>query len=137
MLLWPFRDLPAEHAAFVPVNRLAARGALPMQRRDVDFLPDAPAEPKWRIDFVGSTKSTVSTSVRSTVATRLENLAAEATAVTRGEFASRVWKIVRDEPLAPWDRRSPGDADGDGVLDADDPLPFVAAPTSWTKPHDR
>lgn len=25
MLLWPFRDLPAEHEAFVAVNRLAAQ----------------------------------------------------------------------------------------------------------------
>lgn len=137
MLLWPFRDLPAEHAAFVAVNRLAARGALPMQRRDVDFHPDDPAEPRWRTDVVGSAKSTVSTSVRSTVATRLENLAADAAAMTRGEFAIRVWKVVRNEPLAPWERRSPGDADGDGVLDVDDPLPFVAAPTSWTEQHNR
>lgn len=137
MLLWPFRDLPAEHEAFVAVNRLAARGALPMQRRDVDFHPDDPAEPRWRIDVVGSAKSTVSTSVRSTVATRLENLAADEAAMTRGEFAHRVWKVVRDEPLAPWERRSPGDADGDGVLDVDDPLPFVAAPTSWTEQHNR
>ena len=27
--------------------------------------------------------------------------------------------------------------DGDGVLDVDDPLPFVAAPTSWTEQHNR
>ncbi|MCA9067047.1 MAG: FAD-dependent oxidoreductase, partial [Planctomycetaceae bacterium] len=40
LLIWPFRDLSADHEAFVAVNRLAARGALPLEARDVDFRPD-------------------------------------------------------------------------------------------------
>jgi len=34
LLIWPFRDLPADHEAFVAVNRLAARGGLPLDVRD-------------------------------------------------------------------------------------------------------
>ncbi len=52
ILLWPYRDLPADHPAFVAVNRLAATGSLPMHRREVDFQPDAPATAEWRAEVV-------------------------------------------------------------------------------------
>jgi len=135
MLLWPFRDLPADHEAFIAVNRLAAGGALPISRREVDFRPDDPAEPKWRTDVVARTTSALASAARPSAAPRLESLAAAAAPLSRGAFTQQVWSIVRGEPLAPWRRSSPDDADADGVPDLNDALPFAAAPTSWTEPR--
>ena len=45
--LWPFRDLPADHDAFVAINRLSAIGVVVANDDEVDFRPDAPAEPEW------------------------------------------------------------------------------------------
>lgn len=118
MLLFPYRDLPADHPAYIAINRLAARGWIPVSRREVDFQPDAPAAPEWRAKVL-----------------ELAGVAAPGpggdTEMTRGEFAARVWEIVKDLPLAPWARNSPDDADGDGIHDTEDPLPFTSDAQSW------
>jgi len=132
MLLWPYRDLAADHEAFVAVNRLAARGALPIARRDVDFRPDDAAEAEWCNEVIARTTATLDPAARSSVAAEFDELAATA---TRGAFAMRVWQIVAHQPLAAWPRQSPDDADADGVADWDDPLPFTAAATVWPKPE--
>jgi len=125
MLLFPYRDLPADHPAFVAINRLAARGWLPFSRREVDFKPDAPATPEWCgevLDLLGEPRPGV-------VADAETN---------RGEFAARVWESVKDRPLPAWPRLSPDDADDDGIRDRDDPLPWGDLPTSWpTESNDR
>ena len=46
--------------------------------------------------------------------------------LTRGQFAALIWQKLEKQPLKPWGRLKPGDADGDGVLDLDDPQPFGA-----------
>lgn len=131
MLLWPYRDLAADHEAFVAVNRLAARGALPIERRDVDFRPDDAADAGWCRDVLARTTATLDPSARSSVAAALKKLGAPA---TRGAFAVQVWRIVADTPLAAWPRQLPEDADGDGIPDLDDPLPFTAHTASWDVP---
>ncbi len=47
LLLWGYRDLPADHSAFVAINRLAALGILPGDRLEVDFKPDESATQEW------------------------------------------------------------------------------------------
>lgn len=118
MLLFPYRDLPADHGAFVAINRLAARGWLPVERREVDFRPDEPASPEWRDAVIALSDPP-----------RAEAPADAST--TRGDFARLVWEAVKDRPLSPWPRQAPDDADGDGVFDRDDPLPWDPSPTSW------
>lgn len=111
-LIWPFRDLPANHENFVAINRLAALGVLPIGPREVDFRPDEEADKKWmrevlRRGGVGEGLGTQSES--------------------RGAFCQQVWEKIRVqgwEKFA-WERKSKQDADGDGILDRDDALLFT------------
>jgi hypothetical protein len=118
MLLWPYRDLPADHPAFVAINRLAARGLLPVQRLKVDFNPDAVAAPEWRAAVLRLCGDQVD----------IRGVASDA---TRGEFAQHVWSLVQSAPPAAWPRLAPGDADADGQADHLDPLPFLPHHDYW------
>ena len=120
MLLWPFRDLPADQAAFVAINRLAARGLLPVTRHEVDFHPDAPATAEWR---EAVRKRCADYVLQPPVATEAD--------ATRGGFAIEIWRQIEDQPPPAWPRRGANDADADGIPDGRDPLPFDAATSSW------
>ena len=108
MLLWPWRDLPADHAAFVAINRLSARGLIPAAPDEVDFQPDAPATPNWQKAIL----------TRSGLDMPLDDQ------ITRSQFAAQVWSKLEKQPAKPWVRLKPDDADADGIPDLDDPLPF-------------
>jgi hypothetical protein len=108
MLLWPWRDLPADHSAFVAINRLSARGLIPYARDEVDFHPDAAATTEWQKAIL--TRSRLDMSID-------EKL-------TRAEFAAQVWSKLEKQPAMPWIRLKPDDADADDIPDLDDPLPF-------------
>jgi hypothetical protein len=118
MLLWPCRDLPAEHPAFVAINRLAARGLLPMSRRDVDFQPDAAATEDWRN---AALKLCAGYDINLPAGEKL----------TRGEFANALWALIKDQAPPAWRREKPDDADADGVPDSQDALPFTKERWSW------
>ncbi len=120
MLLWPYRDLPADHAAFVAINRLAARGLLPVSRREVDFQPDAPASKEWRDAVL---KLCAGYDCNAPTAADAKH--------TRGEFAQAVWKLIKDQSPPAWPRQKPRDADADGIPDTEDALPFTAAGRNW------
>ena len=121
--LWPFRDLPADHAAFVSINRLAARGMLPQEPTDVDFRPDSPATAEWRAEVLTASRANIAVD-------QLPVLSASE--MTRGEFCIAWWNAVKDLPLIPYERLSHDDADNDGILDRDDPTPFTpAGPVVW------
>lgn len=118
MLLFPYRDLPADHPSFVAINRLAARAWLPVTRREVDFQPDAVATAEWRsavLDLVGAPRPEITAGADT----------------TRGEYASLVWESVKERPLSSWPRTTPDDADSDGLPDLSDPLPFSVENQSW------
>ncbi|MBI2481668.1 MAG: FAD-dependent oxidoreductase, partial [Planctomycetia bacterium] len=124
LLVWPFRDLPADHEAFVAVNRLAARGGLPLNDRDVDFNPDEPATAEWRQDIVE--RSLKTKLVREALTLSHVNL-------TRGEFCRRWWAQLKQLPDIPFHRSSLEDADADGIPDRDDPSLFTSAdPLVWS-----
>ncbi len=111
-LIWPFRDLAADHVNFVAINRLAALGVLPLESREVDFHPDDPADKSWRQEVLKD--SGVSEGF---------DLKPE----SRGVFCQRVWGKIQ---ALGWDgfeleRKSKQDADGDGILDRDDALLFT------------
>ena len=113
--LWPYRDLATDHPAFEAVNLLAARRAFPMTKQDVDFLPDAPATEEWRREVVARTMLTKEMA-------RESDYPGEP--MTRGEFAMRWYDRVKDAPERPYERLSENDADGDGVVDREDPMPY-------------
>lgn len=123
--LWPFRDLDPAHPAYVAANLLAARGALPLERLDPDFRPDAPAEPEWR--------QRVAELTRLSLADLPNPPTPPAGDLSRGDFARRWWELVQDSPLRPYPRAKPDDADGDGRRDRDDPLLHDPRATSWDR----
>jgi hypothetical protein len=121
--LWPFRDLPATHTAFVAINRLAARGMIPQDPTEVDFKPDSPATAEWRATIVEASRSNIAAEELPETPTRK---------MTRGEFCSVWWEAVRELPLVPFPRLILNDADNDGIKDRDDPIPFTpAGPVVW------
>lgn len=121
--LWPFRDLPADHPAFISINRLAARGMLPQEPTDVDFLPGSPATSEWRAEVFAASRANIAVD-------QLPVLSASK--MTRGEFCLAWWNAIKDLPLTPYERLSLDDADNDGILDRDDPTLFTpAAPVVW------
>jgi len=111
MLLWPYRDLPADHPAFVAINRLAARGLLPQSRRDVDFRPESPATDEWRKSVLALCKG-------------YDAHIAVKDLLNRGQFAQLVWNAIRVQSPPEWTRKAATDADADGVSDLDDPTPY-------------
>lgn len=122
MLLWPFRDLPVEQEAFVAINRLAARDAFPLGRREVDFQPERPATDAWRAEVVA----------RSLATKRVSDQPQPPTGeMTRGAFARRWWQAIAGLPEQEFSRQQPDDADGDGIPDEDDALPFLEGTTPW------
>jgi hypothetical protein len=118
MLLFPWRDLPADHAAFVAINRLSARDLIPVDRHEVDFHPDAPATKEWS-DEVLKRCMTYDFNVNTN------------DQLTRGEFAQRVWKAIEAQSPPAWKRLKADDADTDGIPDLDDALPFTVETQSW------
>ena len=113
MLLWPWRDLPADHDAFVAINRLSARGLLPVKSNEVDFQPDAVATKEWLTETLRLCSS------YDLVNRDLENK-------TRAEIAKAIWHDVSKQSPPPWQRTNPDDADADGIRDLEDAQPFSA-----------
>jgi hypothetical protein len=122
LLLWPFRDMRTDHPAFEAVNHLAIRRAFDLGRREVDFHPDAPAEAEWRRIVVERSLATKQTEAPP---------APPRGVMTRGRFAIEWWAKIKGLPEAEFDRLAPDDADGDGVMDRDDPLPMNPSNQSW------
>ncbi len=117
LLLWPWRDLSTDHDAFVAINRLSALGCLPMESEAVDFLPDETATPGWKEDVIRLTRQEFPSAVSLSVPE----------AVTRGDFAQAWWKALGNANLTarPFPEVAKNDADGDGILNADDALIFT------------
>ena len=123
LLLWPFRDLSADHPGFIAINRLAARRGLPVDVRAVDFRPDEPATDPWKADVVRLSLATV----RGGTAPQVPN-----GDLTRAEFCRRWWQRIESLPIRQSLRIMPDDADADGIPDQDDPLPFTPGdPIVW------
>ncbi|MEM7600808.1 MAG: FAD-dependent oxidoreductase [Verrucomicrobiota bacterium] len=124
LLIWPWRDLPVEHAAFVAINRLSALGCLPIESEAVDFLPDTQATPGWKQEVVRLTIKEFPDAVSLDLPQ----------ASTRGEFCQFWWQAITREKLAlrPFTEVAPDDADGDGIPNAGDALLFTPnKPIIW------
>jgi hypothetical protein len=122
LTLWPFKDLAPSHPAFEAANLLAARGGLPLTRDEVAFQPQAQATPQWRAAVVALSLKTKD------AASGPEPPAGE---LTRGEFIQRWWTAIRPLPERRPSRAKDFDFDGDGILDADDPLPTIPGKSTW------
>ncbi|MFT4586461.1 MAG: hypothetical protein ACI8QF_000542 [Limisphaerales bacterium] len=133
LLLWPFRDLPADHLSFVAINQMAASRRLRFDDLDVDFEPNRQVDLDWAADL-----DLAENVMRSPGFRRRDG-------ITRGQMCKTIWSIprlgdlpllgplFRKNPAPPFDvdgdfrtavfkRVAPGDADGDGIPDGDDAL---------------
>jgi hypothetical protein len=122
-MLWPFRDLSPKHPAFIAANLLAVRGGLPLGPTDVDFRPDEKATGQWRDAVVDLSLAHAKTDRAKPTPAQRE--------MSRGEFVIDWWAKIKDLPQRALQRKRPGDFDGDGIADANDPLPTGASRTSW------
>ncbi|MFT5466531.1 MAG: hypothetical protein ACI8UO_001631 [Verrucomicrobiales bacterium] len=112
LLLWGFRDLPADHPNFVAINRVAAIGELPIEGLDVDFKPDEPATHEWTLEIL--------------TRARAFGHPFGADLGTRGEFCQKWWEFGHaDWPRLDFTERDSEDTDKDGILDRDDALLFT------------
>lgn len=126
LLLWPWRDLPASHDAFVAINRLSALKCLPVEDLKVDFRPDQKAFP----NFIREVQERSKTQIKG-----IEDLTFEAEGeITRGEFCKRWWEAIQklDIEYVSFPKESKDDADGDGILNQDDALLYTKnEPIRW------
>jgi hypothetical protein len=115
LLVWPWRDLPAEHPAFVAINRLSFRRLLPVDPTEVDFNPDQVADATWM--------------------QALQNLNPQMlkwSGKTRGEVVQHLWVEVKNASFESLKRVMPDDFDGDGISDDVDALLFTPnEPIVW------
>ena len=127
LAIWPFADVDPFDAAFVAIQQLALRRLLPLGPSDTAFNPDQPATSAWIGEVTGKV--------------RQAGYDPPIIAVTRTEkrrnIAVVVWKHIRSQPIPKPTRKSPADADGDGIADVDDPLPFTPGSVSWKLAPDR
>lgn len=120
--LWPFGDLDPRHPSFVAVNQLAVRRLIPVGPYDIEFHADQLATEQWQEQFVSHiNRQGVELS---------EELSVEHDA-TRGDVALAVWKHIKSKKLPNPDRQQSNDADGDLIIDTEDPLPWKTGSTSW------
>ena len=124
LLIWPFRDLAPGDPGFVAANRLAARGLLPLDSREVDFRGSEPVDTEW----LGAITEPLFARMKDGKA-----LVGGFTIGTRAELVDQAWQHWRRaSPEAP-ERQSVDDADGDGIPDLEDALWFTPNdPITWS-----
>ncbi len=124
-MVWPFRDLEASDPAYTAANMLAVHGCLPLAADDVKFRSKDIATSDWTANVVRLTNQQL---------TSVQPLPALASEISRGEFVTQWWDVVQNASWKPYQRLSQHDADGDGVADRDDALPFDSSNVSFPVP---
>jgi len=121
LAIWPFSDVDPFDPCFIAIQQLALRRALPLGPSDTAFQPDEAATPEWlaaldkAVRAAGYDPPTI-------VVTKTEK---------RRNIAQLVWKHLSSQAIPPAPRQTPHDADGDGVADSADALPFTTGGVSW------
>ena len=127
LAIWPFADVDPFDVDFVAIQQLALRRLLPLHASDTAFEPDKPATSAW-INQVTTTVRAGGYNPPSIISTRAKK---------RRNIAVMVWNHIKSQPIPKPFRKSKLDADGDGVADVNDPLPFTPGLVSWKLGPDR
>ena len=127
LAIWPFADVDPFDPGFVSIQQLAVRRLLPLRAADTKFNPDQPATSTW-IANITETVRKAGYDPPTIVVTRTEK---------RRNIANIVWTHIRSQPIPARKRQTPTDADGDGINDKDDPLPFTPGTVSWKPDPER
>lgn len=120
--LWPFADLDPLHPDFVAVQQLAIRGAFPLQASQIEFQADRPADADWIGQVVARSRE------RKQFSADIQPPPGD---LSRSEFATAWWALIKDAPEKEFESVKAGDRDGDGLADTDDPLPWSVETSSW------
>lgn len=121
LAIWPFADVDPFDPGFVAIQQLALRRLLSLGPSDTSFHPDEPAQPDWINELIETVRN-AGYQPPSIVVTRTEK---------RRNIAVIVWDHIKSQPIPLPDWKIPLDADGDGIADVDDPLPFTPGSVSW------
>ena len=121
--LWPFDDIPPEHAAYPAVNQLAVRGLLPLRPTDSAFRASETPQADWL---------TALSNRVITAGYALPPATLSPAPASRGEAAVAVWGALAPQSPPAWPCLSAEDADLDGLPDTEDPLPFNTNAVYWT-----
>ncbi len=127
LAIWPFADVDPLDSGFVAIQQLALRRTLPLMASDTSFRPDQPATATWLSDLTTAIRQAGYEPATANVAQ----------AASRREVAIRTWDHLKTQAMPESKRKSPLDADGDGVADAKDPLPFTPGWVSWKRDPQR
>lgn len=127
LAIWPFADVDPFDVDFVAIQQLALRRLLPLGSSDTAFEPDKPATSAWMSEVTAKVRA-AGYDPPSIIGTRTEK---------RRSIAVIVWNHIMTQPIPKHFRKSVLDADGDGVADVNDPLPFTPGVVSWKLEPDR
>jgi len=127
LAIWPFADVDPLSSGFASIQQLALRRVLNLKPSTTKFEPDAVADEKWTASVIAKMRD-VGYVVRDD---------AIGTAKTRRDTAVALWTAIAKQPLHMPKRIQKGDADGDGIADESDPLPFHHGIVSWKIGPDR
>ena len=128
LAVWPFADMEPLDPGFAAVQQLALRRVLNLGPADTKFEPEKKATARWITEVLTATKEAGYGELKLEIGPGL---------VSRRQVAMRLWSKLASLPAPPIVRQSPDDADGDGVPDDRDALPFCADVSSWRLPPDR
>jgi hypothetical protein len=119
LAIWPFADVDPFEKGFVPIQQLALRKLLGLRQSDTQFMPSDPVTPEWQ------------RRVQDAVSGAGYRIPEGLPTGSRRDFAMSLWDGIRTQPAAPFPSVAKGDADGDGLPDSADPLPFTPGKVSW------
>ncbi|GAA4421121.1 FAD-dependent oxidoreductase [Bremerella cremea] len=122
LAIWPFADVDPLEPGFAAIQQLALRRLLPLGPASTSFDADAPATSEWTEQILLNAKEQ---------GYDVTLLASDRLNGSRRDVAVAIWKVLQQQPTHPWRRQSKQDADLDGLVDADDALPFTTGTVSW------
>ncbi len=123
LAIWPFSDTDPYDDGFAAIQQLALRRLLGLGSTDTAFQPDQVATDSW------TERVTDAIIKAGYTATQLEF----ETTATRRDVAISLWNQLKSQPIPNPKRKNDGDADDDGILDSEDPLPFTRGTVSWQR----
>ena len=123
LAIWPFADMDPLDAEFCAIQQLALRRVLPLGPSDTRFFPDKAATSAWIAQLTTNVRK-AGYHPPEIIVTRTEK---------RRNIATIVWKHLQSQPIPATPRKSQVDADGDGIADTQDALPFTTGTVSWKR----
>ncbi|GAA4466018.1 FAD-dependent oxidoreductase [Novipirellula rosea] len=123
LAIWPFSDIDPNDEGFVAIQQLALRRLLGLGPTDTAFQPDQIATVSW-------TERVTDALIHAGYP--VTQLGIDTT-TTRRDVAISLWNQLKSHPIPNPIRKNEWDADDDGILDSEDPLPFTQGTVSWQR----